>query len=163
MAPPDLSDYDYNATRTISTGDQKGYLNGVGKADLGGGLFSLVGGGIAKAIPDGALAGSKIIGTVKCKVGVIVGMSSATGVAGPVKYLAFPSEELDKAALFVEFVTEVQCHINRLEQCATSNGVGLEVDMKIGSTNRLETTLSQPIHTAETQNHILYWSTTANL
>ncbi|KAF2186615.1 hypothetical protein K469DRAFT_686997 [Zopfia rhizophila CBS 207.26] len=138
VAPPNLPNYAHNATRTVSTGDQKGFLDGVGRAAFEGALFSLVSGGVAKAVSGGALASTKIIETVKGKVNVIVGMSSATGVAGPVRNLAFPSEQLDKATLFVEFATEIQHHVNRLVQCATSNRVGLEIDIKIGSTDKLE-------------------------
>lgn len=61
-------------------------------------------------------------------------MSSATGIAGPIKNITFPSPTPDHAALFVEFATEAQHQVNRLVHCALENSVGLEPDMKIGST-----------------------------
>jgi hypothetical protein len=163
VAPPNLPAHAHNATRTVSTGDQMGLLAGVRDAAFEGAKFGIVGGAVATLVPGGALAGAKIVETVKGKVNVIVGMSSATGVAGPIKNLAFPSEELDKATLFVEFATEVQHHVNRLVQCATSNSVGLEIDMKIGSASKMEGTLSSPSHIAGIQNHTCYWETNARV
>lgn len=160
IPPPNLPNYNRDAARTLVTGDNKGLLDGAGWAVAEGVLFGIVGGALPKVFP--ALGRSAVISTVPGKVNVIVGLSSITGIAGPVKNLAFPSAELDKAALFVEFATETQCHVNRLIQCAAENGVGLELDMKIGSTTNLEATLAQT-DTAGSQNQSFYWSATANV
>ncbi|KAF7551909.1 hypothetical protein G7Z17_g4668 [Cylindrodendrum hubeiense] len=131
----DLTSYDRQDTRTLTMGDNKNLLNGIGQAVKEGACFGILGGVCGKIAP--VLTRSAFIHTVPDKIGVIVGMSTATGIAGPAKNLMSPSMEPDHAALFIEFVTEVQCHVNRLVQCAVENNVGLELEMEIGSTTNM--------------------------
>lgn len=152
---PDLPDYDRHSTRTLVTGDNKGLLDGTGKAVIEGALFGVAGGALARVAP--ALAGAHPVPIVPGKVGIILGMSSATGVAVPVKNLAFPSTEPDRATLFVEFATEAQHHVNRLARCAVENSVGLEIIMRIGSTTDT-TARVNPTGAIGAQNCQFYWS-----
>lgn len=139
---PALSVYDRDATRTHVSGNNKGLLDGCVGAVLEGAAFGLIGGAVGRAIPR--LAGSYCYKTTPSgTVNIILNMSSATGLGAPLRNLTFPSAEPDRAALFVEFVTEVQEQLNRLVSCAADNGVGLEFDMKIGSTTARTANVSQ--------------------
>lgn len=129
---PDLPNYDHDSTRTFVAGANQHLLSGVPWAVVEGAFFGVVGGALGRAFPT--LMKPTFIETVPGKINVIVGMSSITGAAGPIKNLTFPSTAPDHAALFVEFATEAQHQVNRLVRCALENGVGLDLDMKIGST-----------------------------
>ncbi|CVL07213.1 uncharacterized protein FMAN_15330 [Fusarium mangiferae] len=157
---PALPTHDPDATRELISGNNKGLLDGCTQAIVEGAVFGFVGGAIGKLVPS--LARNVVVRTVPNKtVNIILGMSSATGIAGPVKNLAFPSSEPDRAALFVEFVTEVQCQINRLVCCATDNRVGLKFDMKIGSTTDLNMNMESGLTGGERCEY--YWDTSGKV
>lgn len=104
IAAPDLSSYARDSTRLLEFRTNKHLLDGISRAAVEGALFSIISGALAKVFPF--LMRPRFIETVPGKINVIVGMSSITGIAGPIKNLAFPSSAPDYAVLFVEFATE---------------------------------------------------------
>ena len=60
--------------------------------------------------------------------------------------------------MFIEFVTEVQCHVNRLVRCAADNNVGLVMSMGIGATSEMEANVAETVASGS-QNCALYWNT----
>ncbi|KAF2017539.1 hypothetical protein BU24DRAFT_420567 [Aaosphaeria arxii CBS 175.79] len=130
IPPAALPTYARNATRQVKIGSSQSSLEGVDQIVVEGALFGALGGALLKEIP--VLGGSIIIPTVPGKIGVIVGMSSATGTAGSLDNITFPSTGVDKMTFWIEFATELQCHFHRLVECAINNGVVLEVTMEMG-------------------------------
>lgn len=160
IPPPNLPEYKQGSTRMVTVGDNKSLLDGVTYSLVEGALFGVAGGCVGGLFP--ALARPGTITTVPGKVGVIVGIPSVTGIAGPLMNLAFPSNEPDRASLFIEFVTEVQCHLNRMMRCATENQVGLDLSISILSASEME--VSTEVSEANgSQQDSLHWQTEAKV
>jgi hypothetical protein len=151
----DLPNYELDSTCYFEFGTNKHLLDGISGAVVEGAVFGLFGGAVAKAFP--VLMKPGYVQTVPREIGIIVGVSSATGIAEPIKSLTFPSTTPNHAALFIEFATEAQHQVNRLVHCALENGVGLELDMNIGSTTENMGTV-KPCDVAAAQHCQFYWS-----
>lgn len=66
------------------------------------------------------------------KVGILVGMQSATGAAGPVMNLAIPPSQVVRSSHFIKLCAKIREHVNRVVNCAARNGVGLKYCVVFG-------------------------------
>lgn len=156
IPPLDLPIYDQEATREVVLGGGKSALDGAGQAVLEGCGFGIAGGALGQLAPG--LMKQITVPIVRGEVGIIVGMSSATGVMGPTKDLLLAGATADKASLWLEFVTEVQNQVNRMIRCAKDNRVGLELSMAIGSNEKVDGSFPEMGATGS-QQHDVFWYT----
>jgi hypothetical protein len=123
VPPNDLSQHHATATEEFVFGTDS-IFEGVGWATFEGVALGTVGSFIGSVSP--VLSKLHHVPIVPEKVGILVGMQSATGAAGPAMNLAIPPSQVVRSSHFIELCAEIGEHVNRVVNCAVRNGVGLK-------------------------------------
>lgn len=131
--PPDLPVHHQDATDILRFNEPGGVLDGVGGAVARGALFGgglgLLGQALGQA---GPLFERMFVLDTAPGMNMVFASESASAVADPLcNLIPGPSSE-ERAAYLIEFIAEIQHHVNRVSQCAINNGVGLIYKVELG-------------------------------
>jgi hypothetical protein len=137
VPPIDLSQHHATATEEFVFGTDS-IFDGVGWATFEGVAFGTVGSIIGSASP--VLSKLHNVPIVPERVGILVGMQSATGAVGPAMKLAIPPAQVVRSSHFIELCAEIGEHVNRIANCAVRNGVGLKYCVIFGMEHNTEGT-----------------------
>lgn len=133
VPPPDLPVHHQDVTATLPLNEPDSVLDGIGGAVARGALFGggigLIGQALGQA---GPLFERMYVLDTAPGMNMVFASESASAAADPIcNLIPGPSSE-ERAAYLIELIAEIQHHINRISQCAISNGVGLIYRVELG-------------------------------
>lgn len=141
--PPDLPLHHQDATDILRFNEPGSVLDGVGGAVARGALFGGGLGALGQALGQaGPLFERMFVLDTAPGMNMVFACESASAVADPLcNLIPGPSSE-ERAAYLIEFIAEIQHHVNRVSQCAINNGVGLVYKVELGIRHEISATAS---------------------